>query len=783
MFSPRWRKVLRDVVAHRARMLLVVPAIAVGLVAAGAVLNTWALVERATRLGYAATNPPAATIRTERVDEALLELIRRQSGVADARARRTVGGEVRTSLRSIPLMLFVGDDFAQRRIGLLKPEEGDWPPAAGGLVVERSSVDFAAISVGEAVTVVVGDSAVALPVTGVVRDVGVAPGWMEHVVYAFATPATLARLGLSSDLTEVQLTVFDAGLDQAGVRRLAAGLKTVIEGTGRVVSDVDVPIPGEHIHTGQMNSLLYTQAGFGILALVLSGFLVVNLITAMLTGQVREIGVMKAIGAQPKQLAGMYLVLAAALGVAASLVALPAAALIGRRYGAFKAELLNFEVTGYAIPVWVIVLQAAVGVLVPVLAAAWPVRRGARMPVARALRDFGIEAGGPAVMTRVTGPSRPLLLSLRNAFRQRRRMALTLTTLAMGGGAFLGTQNLRQAIADGLDLNFASRQYDFLIRLVERRSADSLESLVAGVPGVASAEAWTGTGAAVVGRDGLVGNEFNLTAPPADTRLLAVSLRGRWLEPGDDRAIVLSGNLAAREGLKPGDEVTLQIGGREASWLVVGVGGAEIGAGGAWARREVVADLVGGGLVATAAVRAEGRGLATELDLIRRVREALDGAGFDVLATTRTAEARRVTEDHLLTVVDFLGVMAWVLIVVGGLALASTMGLAVLERTREIGVLRAIGARHRHILAIVVAEGLVIGLASWLLAMPLSIPMSVVLEAVFGRVFMTLPPTLVPEARGVALWFGLVVVVSLAASAAPAVRAMRVTTARALAYE
>ena len=65
---------------------------------------------------------------------------------------------------------------------------------------------------------------------------------------------------------------------------------------------------------------------------------------------------------------------------------------------------------------------------------------------------------------------------------------------------------------------------------------------------------------------------------------------------------------------------------------------------------------------------------------------------------------------HLLMVADFLGVMAWVMIAVGGLGLASTMSLAVLERTREIGVMRAIGARHGAIHLIIQVEGLVIAL-------------------------------------------------------------------------
>ena len=140
-------------------------------------------------------------------------------------------------------------------------------------------------------------------------------------------------------------------------------------------------------------------------------------------------------------------------------------------------------------------------------------------------------------------------------------------------------------------------------------------------------------------------------------------------------------------------------------------------------------------------------------------------------------------EDHLLMVAGFLGNMSLLMIVVGGLGLASTMSLAVLERTREIGVLRAIGARHGAILAMVQIEGLVISILSWALAIPLSVPMSVALGVAFGRVMLTVPVRLAPELSGVLLWLGVVVVLSVIACAWPAIRATRITTAAALTYE
>jgi putative ABC transport system permease protein len=80
-------------------------------------------------------------------------------------------------------------------------------------------------------------------------------------------------------------------------------------------------------------------------------------------------------------------------------------------------------------------------------------------------------------------------------------------------------------------------------------------------------------------------------------------------------------------------------------------------------------------------------------------------------------------------------------------------------------------------------EGLVIAVSSWLLAIPLSVPMSLIVGRAFGRMMLPVPDRFVPGASGVLLWLAVVLVVSVAACAWPAVRATRIPTAAALAYE
>ncbi len=152
---------------------------------------------------------------------------------------------------------------------------------------------------------------------------------MEHVVYGFVTAPTLDRIGAPSTLDELQIVVRDTSLDRDAVRRVAAEARKVLEQSGYKVLAVNVPVPMQHVHAAQMDSMMFTQGAFALLTLLACAALVVNLVSAMLATQVREIGVMKAIGAQPTQLARMYLTSIAALGVLSTGLALPIAIFIG----------------------------------------------------------------------------------------------------------------------------------------------------------------------------------------------------------------------------------------------------------------------------------------------------------------------------------------------------------------------------------------------------------------------------------------------------------------------
>jgi putative ABC transport system permease protein len=142
-----------------------------------------------------------------------------------------------------------------------------------------------------------------------------------------------------------------------------------------------------------------------------------------------------------------------------------------------------------------------------------------------------------------------------------------------------------------------------------------------------------------------------------------------------------------------------------------------------------------------------------------------------------------LASDGFSILTAFLLFLAALTALVGSIGLAGTMSMNVLERTREIGIMRAIGATNKILLRMVIIEGLLIGILSWILGSLLAFPISKLLSdsisnAIFGSASnFGMTPT------GFLIWLGAVVVLSALASAAPARSATRLTIREVLAYE
>jgi len=802
MRSPRWQKLLRDLWLTRGRTALMVIAIAVSLFGVGVVLSAYAILTPEISRNYLGTNPASATIELDRVDDALLAAVRARPGIAAAEARETLIARVQVAPDQWrPLLLFVVPEFNAMRISTFTREQGAWPPPDGTMLLERTALPMLNTQMGDKVVVKTPHGTpLQVAISGVVYDPSLAPAWQEREGYAYITPATLARLGETGQLGELKIVVAGSPYDQVTIERTTRDLGEWLQQQGRTVRELQIPPAGLHPHQGQMTSMLLMLLSFSVLALLLSAILVATVIAGLLAQQIRQIGAMKTIGARTRQIAGMYIGFILLMSGVALALAVGPSIVVGRLYARGVADLLNFTIVYDTIPVGVFAVEAAAGLLVPLLVAAYPIVRASRITVYEAITDYGVSADTverPGPFARLRAFSRlnsTLLLALRNTFRRRGRLLLTLGLLSVSGALFMTGLNIRDGwdriVADGV----AARRYDMEIRLSQPEEIAPLIARLRAIPGVQTVEAWgytpttrTQPGVIDVVRtypDGGHG-AFALRAPPADTRLVNFPvLSGRWLKPGDSDAVVLNQMaLLQLPGVGVGDSVTLELEGQPTRWRVVGIV-QEIGLGaGAYvtdASFERAGDLAG--RVRSLRIVTATQDDAATAAVLRSVERSLEESGVGVATTLSAVDLRTGLDDHVLLLIASLIVTAALMAIVGVLGLTSTMSTNVVERTREFGVMQTIGGTPRTVRSLVVSEGVFIGVLSWVFAIVLALPLSVLVNGMVGRPLFNAPLPLVSTPLTMLIWLAVVLIGSAMASAVPAWRASRLTVRETLAY-
>jgi putative ABC transport system permease protein len=780
-----WRKAIRDFWHERARTALVVLAIALGISAFAAVLSSYAILTRELDLGYLATNPASAVIRVDSADDDLVKAILQNPEVSDAEPRRTISGQIKAGpAQWRNLILFVVNDYGNIRVSRLVPESGAWPPSTGEILIERDAFQVANAKIGDAVTVKTANGVEQpLVISGSVHDVGQAQARMENIVYGYINIETLVQLGENGTLNQLNILVAQNRFDEDHIKRVTADVEKLIKSRGHEVYRTTVPQPGKHPHSDLTGILLLAMSSFGLFVLVLSGILVVNLLTAMMASQVRQIGVMKAIGGTRGQIARIYFGQAFFLGIAAVIVSVPLGIIGSRALCRYMAYFLNFDINSFAVPLWIYLAVALVGIAAPLIAAALPVLRGTRVPVRVALSNFGLSqttfgAGAfDRALARIGGTFSLIVLAIRNSFRRRVRLALTLLTLTAGGLFFMLALNVRASIINTLDHMFAARKFDLSISLANPYELEKIDRAVKNTVGIKTAEGWFTTEMSLSDR-------FNVVALPVDTQLLDLEIiEGRNLVPGDIDAIVVNTGLAGHEPkMRVGETVVLRLMGTETTWHVVGIA------------REAFSPSVA--YVPLSAMQQFYPGMVnslrlslvnTDTDAISNVRAELDRnleqQGVRARGSSSTAESRFSFDQHMLMIYVFLIVMSAIIGGVGGLGLMTTMSLNVFERRREMGVMRALGATPRIVWLIVVAEGVVIGLLSWTIAALLAWPLSKAIGNLLVRVLFRSGLDFTFEPLGLLIWMLVSIGLSALASFLPAWRASRATVREALAYE
>ena len=808
---PRWRKVLSDLIDNKVRTILVVFSIAVGVFAIGVIAGTYVIISEDMGVSYAANNPSNMEIRLTDFDQDLLRTIRNFEGIKGAEARRVFNLRVRpageTQWTAVDVMAL--ESFQENEINLLQPISGSAKPEKNQILLEQDVLEDIKSSPGEFLEIQLRDGTIKeILVAGIVQDSSTGAIDFLSPPLTYITTDTLKFFDEPDLFNRLFVTVADGQDDDEHIRVVLADLSEKIEKNGSTVGRTFRSKTHQHPLEPTINAVLGILMALGVLIVFLSSSLIANTLSALLNQHLRHIGVMKLIGGQDQIIFRMYLVLLLVFGFLALLIAVPAGGQGAYSLAQYIADQMGFTLLGYRIVPLSFILQVAVGILVPLVAGFVPVVRGSKVTVQKALdgdQTRGSDAKDPAgkdresrfeqfqlKSTRVLADRgiripRQMLISLRNTFRQRGRLLLTLFTLTMGGAIFISVFNVRVTLHDYVKDIGNYFLADVTLDFEQPYRLEEIKQYAYQDPRVIHVEGWTFTTTEILFPDGSTAENVSILAPPAESGLVSPLLvEGRWIKPGDQKKLAISeGIYDYYPDLQAGDNIPLKFKGKEEYWEVVGVF-KFIGLEGviAYAPYEYISreqNLANRSfsyrIVTEKHDRAFQGTMAKDLDAYFRAE------GFHVQEATPGLSTLDKASESLDILITFLLIMALLTATVGSMGLAGTMSMNVLERTREIGIMRAIGATDLEIIRMVIVEGLLIGLLSFGLGMILAVPFTYLLSAIVSNAVFATPITVVFTPEGYFIWLGLVILLSSLASVLPARNAARLTIREVLAYE
>ncbi|MFC1954389.1 FtsX-like permease family protein [Chloroflexota bacterium] len=792
MLSPRWHKVIRDLWGNKTRTILVVLAIAVGIFAFGSSFIAQEMLVSSMDDQYQAIDASTITMYMGSFDEGLVRWAQRQKEIRDAQGRTVYQVKLVKETETHNLVLYTYDDYDNISLNRINPETGAWPPGRREILFERSSISPSGAQIGDGIVIELSSGRkYRLTVAGTVHDLNAIPSNLNPELTGYVSKKSLDWLGLPSTYNRLEIVAQDEFNTVAKLEKVADELKERLQRDGIFVNGVRVSNPGEHWAKDTTESFTLILNFIGFFSLILSGFLVVNTISAMLTQQRRQVGIMKAIGATGRQIIGLYLVLVVFYGLLSLVVALPVGMGLAYLFTLAVTQFLNIEIVTFYLPMSVFILQVIAALVVPVIASLIPVLGGVRITVQKAISSSGIEEKSAQglldrSLLRVRGLSRPVLLSVRNTFRRKARLSLTLGTLILAGALFMTVVNVRSSMMAEFDTLLEEYfDYQVMLSLDGNYPSQGIIRRAERVPGVIQAEGRTGMQVQYIKPDGTKGSTFSIAGIPSDTNFIKPTLvSGRWLQSTDRNAIVLSSSLIAdMPGVHVGDEIILDRGGDERTWEVIGIILMEIDKA-SYADFSYLSSLRGEtGQAWSMFVRIENKDGQSQTIMAEAIEERLKESGIKVDGSMTVDAISSSWAGQVDFLIGFLLAMAAMSAMIGGLGLAGIMSLNVMERTREIGVMRSIGASSRAIGGIVVTEGLIIGIISLILAIPISIPISLLFSSMMGQLFFGKALVFILSPIGLITWLLIVVVISIIASLLPAYRAMKMSVQETLAYE
>lgn len=709
--------------------------------------------------------------------------------VAAVEPRAQVDVRVLVGERRAPARVISVRDFGDQGVDVVRVESGE-APGPGELLADVQDANTGLYDgrAGDTLTVVgATDGGTDFAISGRGRSL---PGGEQvqddDVIVLYADEATVAALSGEEGYRALALRFDDPSPEaaEATIEDVRAQLASV-PGFDGFANLPEVRSPGDWPGKSDTETFGRFVSVLTVLALLSAVVLISNTMSTMIAEQTRDIAVMRAIGARRRQVTAVYLRTTLLVGAAGTIGGIALGIVLSSLLAGYFGSMFWAVDVGFGVDPSVLLISVAMGLAVPALAAMPAIRRGLGVDLREALEAsgsaLGIEGATDRALRRATFLPRTMQIGLRSVGRRKRRSLATALIVALAVGNLLATMALSAAATEASRTSWASHLQDIQIWTTGRVPFDEeAEQAIRDTPGVAEVEP------VIKNQVALQGNEAFVWAleeePLFDYRLID----GRWFnadESADAASVaVVERNIAQLLGLEVGQRVTLETAAGEADFELIGVADNQQEGGTALyiplTTARVLLDRPDA--ASSYLIRADDDDPDTVDRVATAVEDALTPLGYEVGSeVTYVAEREEIAANR--TVTTTIALLGFIIVATSMVGLANVMTTNVLERTREIGVLRCIGGRARDVRRIFTTEGLTLALVGWFIGIPLGYALTRLLVWLVWEIADARLPVVFPPANIVVALVG-TVVLALFVLFFPVRRAVRFRPGDALRY-
>jgi putative ABC transport system permease protein len=573
---------------------------------------------------------------------------------------------------------------------------------------------------------------------------------------------------------------------------------TAQTGTDPITALPAVRAPGQWPGQSGFNQIMALLYIITVLAFASALFLISATMNTLIAEQASEIAILKTLGGRRRQIASITVRTAAMLGAAGAVLGTIIGIVLAYLLARYFAEKFIDVAFGFGISAPAVVASLVLGPALAVAASLPALRRALRMPVAETLADKGTSGYGSGRLDRLvarsgllagTGVPGSVRMGVRNALRQKRRSAATIAQVAVAAGLAIAFLALGQSVTAVISQTISKLHFSIGVGVASTRGARPFGSqalaVAAATPGVTGAEP---VETSSVQYNGQTYVAWGLgTHPLYDYRLSA----GRWFNAADTAAgarpavppVVLGPAVARSTGARVGQILTFTLAAGPTRVRVIGIDTGQTSAGDTvYFPLPVLERLDGGPGTADSIWLATASSTHSAIDrTTTAAADRLSGAGYQVSTQEIYVTEAQITaaDTAILTIVEVLGLVVVAIMLMG---LVSSLSMGVIERTREVGILRCVGARARNIRRVFSAEAVVLGVAGWAFGVLLGWLIYQGLLALFLQdAHVTLPEHFTPVVPLITL--AGVVVLTLLVIRGPLRRATRIQPGIALRYQ